>query len=224
MIPNNYIVSRQLRASLIAIAGMALFGISSAIAQTPGGGAQQTSPSPQQNNPSMQPGQPGSSPMDQQAAAQDPNGSGAMMDKAFVRKALEGGTAEVQLGQLAVQKSSNPDVKAFGQRMVDDHTKLGDEMKQVAAQLNVKVPDSPSKKDKSTIAKFQALNGDDFDKAYIKDMVKDHQQDQKDFKNEAQNANNPALKQVAAQGEQVISQHLQMIQQIAQKNNVVASK
>jgi putative membrane protein len=153
---------------------------------------------------------------------QDPNGTSAMMDKQFIRTALEGGMAEVQLGQLATQKSSNPDVKEFGQKMVDDHTKLGDQMKQVAAQMNVKVPDSLSSKDKATMAKLSALNGDAFDKAYIKDMVKDHKKDEKEFKQEAMNASNPALKDAASQGAQVIGQHLQMIEQIAQKNNVSA--
>jgi putative membrane protein len=70
------------------------------------------------------------------------------------------------------------------------------------------------------MSKLQALNGDEFDKAYIKDMVKDHQQDEKDFKTEANNTTNPTLKQVASQGAQVIGEHLQMIEQIAQKNNV----
>jgi putative membrane protein len=160
------------------------------------------------------------SPVDQ-AANQD-SGTEQMMDKAFVRKALQGGMTEVQLGQIALQKSSNDDVKQFAQRMVDDHTKLGDEMKQVAQQLNVKMPDSPSGKDKSAMAKLQAMNGDEFDKTYIKDMVKDHEQDDKDFKAEAKNTTNPAVKQVATQGSQVIEEHLQMIQQIAQKNNVAS--
>ena len=147
-----------------------------------------------------------------------------MMDKAFVREALEGGMAEVQLGQLALEKSSNPDVKQFAQKMVDDHTKLGSEMKQVAQQLGVKPPDKPSSKAKSTMTKLQALNGDAFDKAYIKDMVKDHQQDKKEFKQAGLNTSNPALKDVISQGAQMIGQHLQLIEQIAQKNNVVASK
>jgi putative membrane protein len=169
--------------------------------------------------------QPGASPMNQATPSnQDPNGPAAMMDKAFVRQALQGGMTQVQLGQLALQKSSSPDVKQFAQKMVDDHTKLGDALKQVAQEMNVKPPDSLSGKDKSTIAKLSALNGDEFDKAYIKDMVKDHKQDEKDFKQEAENASNPALKSLASQGEQMIGQHLQMIEQIAQKNNVVASR
>ena len=145
-----------------------------------------------------------------------------MMDKAFVRKALQGGMAEVQLGQLAAQKSTNPDVKEFGQKMVDDHTKLGDQMKQVAQQMNIKPPDSLSSKDKATVAKLSVMNGDAFDKAYIKDMVKDHKQDEKEFKQEAMNTQNSALKDTVSQGAQVIGQHLQMIEQIAQKNNVAA--
>ncbi len=213
--------SSPIRGSLIALAGMACFSIAHAMAQMNSGAQQQPQvPPTQQTAPGSQPGM---SPLDQ-AAGQGQDPSSQMMDKAFVRDALQGGMAEVQLGQLALQKSSNSDVKQFAQRMVDDHTKLGDEMKQVAQQMSVKPPDSISGKDKSTIAKLQALNGDAFDKAYIKDMVKDHQKDQKEFKQEAQNASNPALKQVAAQGEQGGSQHLQMMQQIAQKDNVVASK
>jgi putative membrane protein len=212
MSPNYQFLPRRECSSLLVLAAVALFGLSSATAQmNHGGGA---SPS-QQPVPGSQPGQPGMAPMDQTTSP-----DAQMMDKAFVRKALQGGMAEVQLGQLAQQKSSNDDVKQFAQKMVDDHTKLGDEMKQVAQQLNVKPPDSPSGKDKSTMSKLQALNGDEFDKAYIKDMVKDHQQDEKDFKTEANNTTNPTLKQVASQGAQVIGEHLQMIEQIAQKNNV----
>lgn len=219
-------INRFMRNIPIAIAGAALLSVPSAIAQMPpGGGQQQTSPT-QQTRPETQPGsQPGASPMDQAASSnQDPNGPAAMMDKAFVRQALQGGMAEVQLGQLAAQKSSNPDVKQFAQKMVDDHTKLGDAMKQVAQQMGVKPPDSLSSKDKSTIAKLNALNGDEFDKAYIKDMVKDHKQDSKEFKQEASNTSNSALKDVVSQGGQMIDQHLQMIEQIAQKNNIVAEK
>ena len=103
----------------------------------------------------------------------------------FVKTALEGGMAEVQLGQIALQKSNDADVKQFAQRMVDDHTKMDDQLKPIAQQIGVKIPDGPSKKDKTAIAKLQGLNGGDFDKAYMKDMVKDHKTDLNDFKIEA---------------------------------------
>ncbi len=208
-------INRFMRGFPLALAGAALLSVPCAIAQMSPGGGQQTAPRTQ----------PGASPMDQASRSnQDPTGSAAMMDKAFVHQALQGGMAQIQLGQLALQKSSNPDVKEFAQKMVDDHTKLGDAMKQLAQQMKVKPPNSPSGKDKSTIAKLNALNGDAFDKAYIQDMVKDHKQDEKDFKQEAENASNPALKSLASQGSQMIDQHLQMIEQIAQKNNVDTSK
>jgi putative membrane protein len=215
MSPNFQIFKRHIRSSIIALAGAVLLSAPCAIAQM----GRPSSPTQTPANP-----QPGVSPMGQANTGQDPTSAGVLEDKAFVRKALQGGMMEVQLGQLALQKSSNDDVKQFAQKMIDDHTKLGDEMKQVGQQMGIKAPDSPSSKDKSTMAKLQTLNGDDFDKAYIKDMVKDHQQDAKDFKQEAQNTTNPALKSVVVQGQQVIDEHLQMIQQIAQKNNVVASK
>ena len=219
---NSQMLTRLVCRSSLVLATAGFISVASATAQmNPGMPSQPTSPT-RQTTPGSQPG---TSPMDRPLTTnQDPNGPAAMMDKAFVREALEGGMAEVQLGQLALEKSSNPDVKQFAQKMVDDHTKLGSEMKQVAQQLGVKPPDKPSSKAKSTMTRLQALNGDTFDKAYIKDMVKDHQQDEKEFKQAGLNTSNPALKDVISQGAQMIGQHLQLIEQIAQKNNVVASK
>jgi putative membrane protein len=70
------------------------------------------------------------------------------------------------------------------------------------------------------MAKLETLSGPQFDEAYIQAMVKDHKQDLKEFRNEAQMAQDPNVKQAAQQGTGVISQHLQMIQQIAQNHNV----
>jgi putative membrane protein len=156
--------------------------------------------------------------------AQQNAASAGMQDKAFVRNALQGGMAEVQLGQLASEKGSSDDVKEFGQQMVTDHTKLGDQMKQVALQLGVTPPTSMSKKDKELMAKLQVLSGTQFDNAYVVAMVKDHKKDAEDFKAEAQQTQNPALQQVTQQGEQVIDQHLQMIDKIAESHNLMNSK
>ncbi len=218
---NHPLSRRQLRNALLSFTSVALLSTVPILAQTPQQSPQQgpgyQHPTSGEQNGALTAGAPG--------ATDVQNSSAQMMDKQFVRKALEGGMAEVQLGQLALQKSNNADVKQFAQRMVDDHTKLGDQLKPIAEQMNVKIPTGPSAKDKATMVKLQALNGDAFDQAYIKDMVKDHEKDQKDFKHESQTAANPDLKQAATQGEQVVSEHLQMIKQIAQKDNVnVASK
>ena len=182
------------------------------MSQQPNGAAGQT---PGQNNPSRDsqmngmPGQVQASPMDQM----------------FVRKALQGGMAEVQLGQLTLQKSNNDQVKQFAQRMIDDHTRLGEQMKPVAQQIGASEPNGVSKKDKATMAKLQALSWSAYDQAYIKDMVKDHKQDLSDFQTEASNGQDQTVKDAANQGSKVIAQHLQIIQQIAKDQNVnMASK
>jgi len=182
------------------------------MSQQPNGAAGQT---PSQNNPAM----------DSQMNSVNAPGQPSPTDKMFVKKALQGGMAEVQLGQLTLQKSNNDQVKQFAQRMIDDHTKLGEQMKPVAQELGVSDPNDISKKDKSTIAKLQGLSGPAYDEAYIRDMVKDHKQDLSEFQTEASSGQDQTVKDVANQGSKVIAQHLQMIQQIAKDQNVnMASK
>ena len=144
-------------------------------------------------------------------------------DRVFLKSALEGGMFEVQLGQLALQKSNNADVKAFAQKMVDDHTKMGDQMKTMAEQIGVKLPKEISKKDHATMAKLQALSGEEFDKAYMEDMVKGHKTDLNEFQIEADGGSSPPVKDVANRGAQLISQHLQMAEQIDRKTVAVAA-
>ncbi len=198
-------------------AGTVLLSGFVALAQAPGSPQQPTMPSQQPTSPTA-PGNPGAGPGAYPGTA--PTGQD-YAEKAFVTKALEGGDAEVQLGQLAQQKSQSNDVKQFAQKMVSDHTQMADKwFKPVAQQLGVSEPKGPSKKDKKELAKLQGMSGEDFDREYITMMVKDHQQDLKDFKDEAQVAQDPSLKQVAEQGSNIISQHLQLIEQIAKTHNV----
>jgi putative membrane protein len=200
---------------MVAAAGAVLLCGSMGLAQV---GQQPSSPAGQtagQNNPAM----------DSQMNSMNAPGQPSPMDKMFVKKALQGGMAEVQLGQLTLQKSNNDQVKQFAQRMIDDHTKLGEQMKPVAQQLGVSAPDGISKKDKATIGKLQSLSGPAYDEAYIRDMVKDHKQDLSDFQTEASSGQDQTVKDAANQGSKVIAQHLQMIQQIAKDQNVnMASK
>jgi putative membrane protein len=186
------------------------------LAQAPGGGG-----APSGGGQMQQPSQPGAgnSPSIEQQQQQLGAGgvsAGPAMDKEFVKKALEGNMAEVQMGQLALQKSNDDQVKQFAQRMVDDHGKMLEQMKPAAQQMGVKVPDGPSKGQMKNMDKMKALSGDAFDQAYIKDMVKDHKKDDSEFKQEAQSTQNPQLKQMVMQSDQMIESHLQQIQQIAQ--------
>jgi putative membrane protein len=138
-------------------------------------------------------------------------------DTAFAMKAAQGGMAEVKLGQLAVEKASSPDVKAFGQKMVDDHTKLNDQMKQVATTENMTLPTDIDAKDQAEYDKLSKLSGAEFDKAYMKSMVKDHTEDVKEFQKEANSGKDPQLKHLASTALPILQSHLQMAKETEAK-------
>jgi putative membrane protein len=131
-------------------------------------------------------------------------------DMTFATKAAQGGMAEVKLGHLAVDKASNPDVKTFGQRMVDDHSKANDQLKQTASSQNMTLPTDLDAKDQATYDRLSKLSGAQFDTAYMRDMVKDHETDVKEFQREANSGKDPQLKSFASTTLPILQSHLQM--------------
>jgi putative membrane protein len=145
----------------------------------------------------------------------------AVSDAQFAKKAAQGGMAEVKIGQLAQDKGTSDSVKKFGQRMVEDHSKAGDELKKAAAQENITLPDDVSAKDKATYDALSKLSGAAFDRAYARDMVKDHEQDVADFNKEASGGQKPAIKDFASQALPTLQDHLQQAKEMRQ--NVAVS-
>jgi putative membrane protein len=144
-------------------------------------------------------------------------------DSKFIKEAAEGGMAEVALGQLAVEKASSADVKKFGQRMVDDHSKANDELKQLASQKKVTLPQDLKAQDKATKAKLEKLSGEQFDQAYMKDMVKDHTKDVRHFKRESMSAQDPDVKSFAAHTLPTLEEHLKQAKSIAPSTTAQSS-
>ena len=140
-------------------------------------------------------------------------------DKKFVHDAAQGGMAEVELGKLATEKASSDDVKKFGQRMVDDHTKAGDQLKQVASSEGIQLPQGLSAQDKATKERLLKLSGEQFDKAYMADMVKDHIEDVVDFQHESRSGKAPAVKDFAAQTLPTLQEHLKQAKKVAPKTH-----
>lgn len=149
---------------------------------------------------------------DQSAGA--PSTRAHAMDMRFAREAAIGGLAEVELGKLATQKASSDKVKQFGQKMVDDHSKANDELKSIAGKNGMTLPTALDGKHKSMIDKMSALSGDQFDQAYVKAMVKDHDKDVSEFQDESNNGNNPDLKNWAAKALPTLQEHDRMIREI----------
>ena len=133
-----------------------------------------------------------------------------MSDQQFVEDAANGGMMEVAVGQLAQQKSSNDAVKQFGEKLVQDHTKANDQLKEVASKAGITVPATLDSKHQAMVDKLSKLSGPAFDKAFAKDAVKDHEKDIKLFKKEAENATNPSIKEFASSTLPVLQEHLSL--------------
>jgi len=134
-------------------------------------------------------------------------------DSTFVNKAAMGGMAEVKLGELAKDHASSQDVKNFGQMMVDDHSKANDELKSIAAKKNITLPSSLGAKEQALYDRLSKLNGADFDKAYMKEMVSDHCADVNEFKRESDHGSDPDVKAFASKTLPTLQHHLEVAQQ-----------
>ncbi len=138
-------------------------------------------------------------------------------DKKFMMDAAMGGMEEVEMGRLAASNATDADVKAFGQRMVDDHTKANDQLKQVAQTKGVTLPADMSKSQHSDMDKLSKMTGTDFDHAYVKMMVKDHKKDVADFSKESKSGKDSDVKSFASTTLPTLQDHLKMVQDLSTK-------
>jgi len=138
-------------------------------------------------------------------------------DKTFVMKAAAGGMAEVKMGELAASNAKSPDVKTFAQRMVLDHSTANDQLAQLATAKGLALP---SKLDGEHQKKYDDLakkNASAFDKAYMDDMVKDHEMDVAEFKMESTAAQDPDLKAWVTKTLPTLEDHLKMAKETQKK-------
>jgi putative membrane protein len=135
-------------------------------------------------------------------------------DAHFAKEAAQGGMAEVKLGQLAQEKGSNDLVKSFGKRMVDDHSKANDKLKEVASRESITLPNDLSAKDQATYDRLSKLNGASFDRAYARDMVKDHETDVAAFQKEANGGKTDSLKSFASETLPTLQDHLKQAKEM----------
>jgi putative membrane protein len=100
----------------------------------------------------------------------------------FLKKAIQGNFAEIDMGKLAHQNGTRDDVKQFGQMLNDDHSKANQKALDAAKSMDVIPPDSPSTKQKSDFEKMSKLSGARFDSQFAKHMVMDHEKDIAEYK------------------------------------------
>jgi putative membrane protein len=140
----------------------------------------------------------------------------AVVQATFWESAARGGMAEVALSNLALSKSQNADVRNFAQMMITDHTKAGNELKELAAKKKVALPTQLGDS-QGMLEDLNRLSNADFDKEYVEAMVDDHEDTVELFKNEAENSKDAELKAFAAKTLPTLQNHLRMIRDVQSK-------
>jgi putative membrane protein len=127
--------------------------------------------------------------------------------RAFIEQVAMGGHEEVAASRTAAE-SENPEVAAFGRRMVDEHTRMNEELARIAKSLGITPPDSPSLTQQAKTAATGILPGATFDRTYINTQVEDHEETLALMRNEAANGTDPQLGAFAQKAVRSIEQHL----------------
>ena len=141
-------------------------------------------------------------------------------DAPFIGAAAMDGLAEVELGRLASQNASSPDVKRFAQRMVDDHSKAGDELKGLASQKDVALAAKLDDEHRAVQQRLAKLKGPAFDQAYMAHMATAHLKAVALFQEEAKAGKDADVKAWAAKTLPTIQEHLK----VASSLNAAVSK
>lgn len=135
-------------------------------------------------------------------------------DAKFTTQAAVGGMAEVELGKLALEKSSNPQVKEFATMMVKDHGMANTELMAIAKQKNITLPSTVDDEHKKKMDDLSKKSGADFDKAYVDAMVSGHKSTLKLMEDELRDAKDADLKAFATKTAPIVQSHLVMINKI----------
>lgn len=135
-------------------------------------------------------------------------------DRAFIMDAAEGGMAEVVLGKLASSRAANPAVKEFGKRMVEDHSMANQELTDLARTRSVRLLADLKPEHKALRDRLAKLQGAEFDRLYMSEMVKDHKEDVGEFKHATNAVKDPELKNFVVKTLPTLEDHLKMSQDI----------
>jgi putative membrane protein len=138
-------------------------------------------------------------------------------DEDFVTNAAKGGKMEVDLGHLALRNGKSLAVKRFGQRMVTDHTRAGNQLKRLAVRKKITLPTGMEAEAQEEMARLSKLRGAEFDRAYMELMVTDHEKDVGEFQSEASSGTDKDIKAFAAMTLPTLQAHLRLARATAAK-------
>jgi len=129
-------------------------------------------------------------------------------DQEFVLKAAEGGMLEVELGNLAVKSGTSPKVKEYGKMMVKDHSKVNQELTQLAGKKQITIPTALSAAGKRQLDSLASQQGEEFDLLYTNMMIASHEQTIGLFQTESNKGQDKELKTWAESKIPALKKHL----------------
>jgi putative membrane protein len=142
-------------------------------------------------------------------------------DRGFISQAAYSGLAEVELGQLAREKSTNARVTDFGRMMVEEHTQANQDLVNIATSKGITPPTSPDPGRRAVSDMLAELSGPDFDRQYIPQQLADHEVALTLFEGQAERGQDVELRQFARRYQPVIQRHVEMLRRMS--NQVVSS-
>lgn len=138
----------------------------------------------------------------------------SQQDVNFVRAAAAGGSAEIELAQLAATRAVSPAVRDFAYRMLNDHRLMADDLDRRVIRRGMTVSWTPDPNDVTTYNRLAALSGTNFDRAYMEHMVMAHERALRLFERQASYGQDPELRAAAQSAVPVIRDHLAMARAI----------
>jgi putative membrane protein len=142
-------------------------------------------------------------------------GGATSADAQVMRDIAQANLAEIATGKLAIAKAQSPNVKQFGQHMIEEHTTLQSEGASLASAKGMPVPNAPDARHQAAAKKLEAMSGESFDRAYMEQMVKDHSETLQLLQRAASQAGDPQLRAHAQKAMPHVQQHLEMAKRLA---------
>jgi putative membrane protein len=139
-------------------------------------------------------------------------------DAAFARQAASSGLLEVELGNYAAMNAADPDVKRFGRAMVDEHTRVNQQLEEVARREGIRLQSSMSAEHREDATRLMSLQGPEFDEAYLAMMVEDHEKAVDAFGEQAEQ-NRSELDRWAASALPALREHLAQARELEAKES-----
>ncbi len=141
-------------------------------------------------------------------------------DKNFLRASAQSDMAEMNMANLALQKSSNDDIKTYANQMIADHTKMHEASMPVAQKAGLTPPSDVDAQQKRQAGKLQGMSGDQFDKAYVRANVLGHDKVLRMAKSEEGTTQNSDMKTLLASATPIVQDHATKATELAKKIGV----